>query len=180
MGDPERRGCGRLMALGPGRFATEPQRERPDSPPAGYGVPQEGGTFIDWSHVIDRLTGAQGYWIGTVTRDGRPHVVPIWGCVVADDLYLETGDPNTIKNRNLARNRHVWIHLDDVSDVVMVRGQAIELRALDRDLGVALAAAMHAKYPGYEPAPDSWDDGGMWRIEPEAVLAWKEMPTSTR
>jgi len=30
------------MALGPGRFAAEPARERPESPPESYGVPQEG------------------------------------------------------------------------------------------------------------------------------------------
>jgi len=168
------------MALGPGRFAAEPARERPESPPESYGVPQEGGTFVDWAHVIERLTTAEGYWLGTVTPAGRPHVVPIWGCFVGDDLYLETGDPNTIKNRNLARNQNVWVHLDDVNDAVMVRGRGVELRSLDRDLGEALAAAMGGKYKGYEPTPDSWDNGGMWRIEPETVLAWKAMPTSTR
>jgi hypothetical protein len=163
----------------PGPFSMEPPRERPDSPPEGYGVPQRGGEFIDWGHVIDRLTSAEGYWIGTVTPDDRPHVVPIWGCFVGDDLYLETGDPATIKNRNLRANTNVMIHLDDVNDVVIVRGRAVEIRP-DPDLGVALAQAMHAKYPGYEPTPDSWDGGGMWRIEPESVLAWKAMPTSTR
>jgi pyridoxamine 5'-phosphate oxidase-like protein len=114
-----------------------------------------------------------------VTPASRPHVVPIWGCFVGDDLYLETGDPNTIKNRNLARNQHVWVHLDDVNDAVMVRGRAVEVRP-EPELGAALAAAMHGKYPGYDPTPDSWDNGGMWRIDPESVLAWKEMPTSTR
>jgi nitroimidazol reductase NimA-like FMN-containing flavoprotein (pyridoxamine 5'-phosphate oxidase superfamily) len=168
------------MALGPGRFAVEPERERPDSPPESYGVPRTGGSFVDWSHVIERLAAAEGYWIGTVTPDGRPHVVPIWGCFVGDDLYLETGDPNTIKNRNLRENQNVWVHLDDVNDAVMLRGRATELRSLDRDLGEALAAAMTGKYKGYAPTPDSWDDGGMWRIDPETVLAWKAMPTSTR
>jgi hypothetical protein len=94
--------------------------------------------------VIDRLTSAEGYWIGTVTPDDRPHVVPIWGCFVAHDLYLETGAPGTVKNRNLAANPNVWVHLDDVRDVVIVRGRALEIRP-DRDLGEALAAAMSGK-----------------------------------
>src|SRR5262249_13789561 len=136
-------------------------------------------TFIDWSHVVERLASADGYWIGTVTRSGRPHVVPIWGCVVGGDLYLETGDLNTIKNRNLAANPNVLIHLDGVDDVVMVRWRGVEIRP-DRDLGQALAAAMHDKYRGYDQTPDAWDNGGMWRIDPESVLAWKEMPTATR
>jgi hypothetical protein len=165
--------------MGPGRLAVEPKRERPDSPSKSYGVPRRGGEFIEWAHVIDRLTSAEGYWIGTVTPDDRPHVVPIWGCFVANDLYLETGAPGTVKNRNLALNQNVLIHLDDVNDAVIVRGRAVEVRP-DRDLGVALAAAMHAKYRDYEPEPTSWDGGGMWRIEPETVLAWKAMPTATR
>jgi len=168
------------MALGPGRFAVEPTRERPDSPPRSYGVPRRGGTFIEWPHVIDRLTTSEGYWLGTVTPAGRPHVVPIWGCFVGNDLYLETGAPDTIKNRNLAGNPNVWVHLDDVNDAVMVRGRGVELRSLDRDLGEALAAAMSGKYKGFDPTPDAWDNGGMWRIDPESVLAWKAMPTSTR
>jgi hypothetical protein len=165
--------------MGPGRFATEPPRERPDSPPKSYGVPRKGGTFIEWSHVIDRLTSAEGYWLGTVTPGDRPHVVPIWGCFVAGDLYLETGAPSTIKNRNLRANQNVFVHLDDVNDVVLVRGTAVEIQP-SRELGEALAAAMGGKYKGYDPTPDSWDNGGMWRVEPETVIAWKAMPTSTR
>ena len=165
--------------MGPGRFAVEPRRERPDSPPESYGVPAEGGEFIDWTHVIERLVAAEGYWLGTVTPGNRPHVVPIWGCVVADDLYLETGAPGTVKNRNLRANRNVFVHLDDVSDVVLVRGTAVEI-APSRELALLLAAEMHRKYPGYEPEPTSWDEGGMWRIEPETVIAWSQMPTSTR
>ncbi|HXG26902.1 MAG TPA: pyridoxamine 5'-phosphate oxidase family protein [Candidatus Binatia bacterium] len=168
-----------MPAMGPGRFSVEPPRERPDSPPEGYGVPRTGGEFIDWVHVIDRLTTAEGYWLGTVTPDHRPHVVPIWGCFVAGDLYLETGDPNTIKNRNLRANPNVFVHLDDVNDVVLIRGTAVEI-APSRRLGEALAAAMGGKYSGYDPTPDSWDHGGMWRIEPEAVIAWTTMPTASR
>jgi hypothetical protein len=165
--------------MGPGRFAIEPSRERPDSPPKSYGVPPRGGTFIEWAHVIGRLTSAEGYWLGTVTPDDRPHVVPIWGCFVAADLYLETGAPGTVKNRNLRGNQHVWVHLDDVNDVVLIRGTAVEISP-PPELGQALAAAMSAKYDGYEPTPDSWDNGGMWRIEPDTVMAWTTMPTATR
>jgi hypothetical protein len=71
------------------------------------------------------------------------------------------------------------VHLDDVNDVVLIRGTAVEI-APSPELGVALAAAMGGKYDGYDPTPDSWDNGGMWRIEPDAVIAWTTMPTSTR
>src|SRR2546430_12558835 len=48
-----------------GAFAAEPPRERPDSPPASYGVPRRGGRFVEWSHVIGRLGSADAYWLGT-------------------------------------------------------------------------------------------------------------------
>jgi hypothetical protein len=51
-------------------------------------------------------------------------------------------------------------------------------------LAGALARAMHDKYhalePLYEPAPDSWDEGGLIEVVPRSVLAWKDMPTATR
>ena len=60
VGAPERAGrrAGRPM-MGPGRFAVEPPRERPDSPPKSYGVPRRGGAFIEWAHVIERCTAAE-------------------------------------------------------------------------------------------------------------------------
>ena len=96
-------------------------------------MPRQGGEFIDWSHVIERLHRAEGYWIGTVTP-GRPTARrPDLGTASFDgDLYLETGAPGTIKNRNLAANQNVFVHLDDVNDVVIVRGVAVEIRAGSR------------------------------------------------
>jgi len=169
------------MNLGP--FAVEPPRERPDGPPPSYGVPPQGGEFIDWSVVIDRLTAAEAYWIGTVMPGGRPHVVPVWGTVFEGDLFLETGSPLTLKNRNLRENRNVIVHLDGINDVVIVRGTA-ETIAPDPEFRQRLAAAMKAKYGGqysdYEPEPDRWDLGSAWRVAPESVLAWRDMPTATR
>jgi hypothetical protein len=142
-------------------------------------VPADGGDFVDWSHVLARLEGATAYWIATVTPGGRPHVVPIWGVVVAGDLYLETGDPGTTKSRNLDANPEIVVHLDDADDAVIVRGR-VESFDPRPDLGRKLAAAFAAKYPGYEPAPDAWVEGGLVRVEPRTVLAWRDMPTATR
>jgi hypothetical protein len=166
------------MTIGPGPFEREPARDRPDSPPETYGVPQSGGEWIPWEHVIGRLSDSSAYWLATVTPAGRPHVVPVWGCVIEGHLFLETGDPGTVKNRNLAANAEVVVHLDDVDDAVIVRGHAQAF--IPGPLGPLVAAAMHAKYREYDPAPDSWDAGGMYEVIPRTVLAWKAMPTATR
>jgi nitroimidazol reductase NimA-like FMN-containing flavoprotein (pyridoxamine 5'-phosphate oxidase superfamily) len=162
-----------------GAFQEEPPRERPESPPESYGVPQAGGTFVEWSTVVERLRSATAYWLATVNAAGRPHVVPIWGVLVGGDLYLETGAPGTTKNRNLASNPNVFVHLDNADDAVMVRGRAAAVRP-DTDLGGELAAAFAAKYANYGPSPHAWDEGGLIRIDPDTVLAWRDMPTATR
>lgn len=143
-------------------------------------MPTTGGTFVEWVHVVRRLTDAEGYWLATVTPSGRPHVVPIWGVIVDGELYLETGAPETIKNRNLRQNPNVAVHLDGVTDTIIVRGLAEPIRPDPDSLGAALATAFHAKYPGYDPEPSGWEGGGLFRIVPATVLAWGDMPTATR
>ena len=162
-----------------GAFSREPPRDRPDSPPPSYGVPVHGGAFIEWDHVVERLRSATDYWLATVSADGRPHVVPIWGVVVDDELYLEIGAPETRKSRNLVSNDRVVVHLDDAHDAVILHGRA-QATAPDGELGTALASAFRGKYPGYEPGPTDWAHGGLVRIEPATLLAWGDMPTATR
>ena len=142
-------------------------------------MPARGGEWVAWGHVVERLRAAEGYWLATVTPAGRPHAVPIWGVLVDDDLFLETGDMQTVKNRNLAVNRAVRIHLDGVNDVVIVRGHAHPY-VPDPPLAARLAVAYSAKYPGYAPTPDAWNEGGLMLVEPDSVLAWGEIHTATR
>jgi hypothetical protein len=167
------------MTTASGSLSIPPQRERPATPDRTYGVPAVGGEFIDWDHVIERLESAKAYWLVTVTPDGRPHAVPIWGVLVADDLFLEVGSPSTAKSRNLEANREIEVHLDDADDVVIARGTA-EPAIPGPSLGAAIAAAMTAKYPDYKPAPTDWDHGGLIRVVPRTILAWRDMPTATR
>jgi len=163
----------------PGAFARELPAERPRTPDASYGVPERGGSMIEWAASIARLRDAEGYWLATTRSDGSPHVVPVWGVIADDDLYLETGAATTAKVRNLAERPAVAIHLDGVNDAVILHGLAVPCRP-DAALGVTLAALFAAKYAGYAPDPSDWDDGGLHRIEPRVMLAWRDMPTATR
>ena len=79
-------------------------------------------------HRVERLRTAEAYWLATTGPDRAPHVVPVWGVLVDDDLYLETGAANTKKVRNLAANSAVAIHLDGINDALIVHGTAVACR----------------------------------------------------
>jgi hypothetical protein len=99
--------------------------------------------------------------------------------MVDNDLYLETGGRNTVKARDLAANPRVAVHLDGINDALIVHGRAVDCRP-DPALAASLASAFAAKYAGYTPGPKDWDEGGLHRIEPRVMLAWRDMPTATR
>jgi hypothetical protein len=162
----------------PHAFRHRPEAERPTSPPASYGVPQQGGEMVDWPFVEERLTNARNYWLGTVGAAGRPHTAPIWGVFVDEDLFLETS-PQTRKARNLVARPAVTVHVELGDEAVIVEGHASDFRP-DRALGGPLATAFATKYPGYVPAPDAWDRGSLYLVIPQTVFAWRDMPTATR
>ena len=70
----------------------------------------------------------------------------------------KTGAAATIKNKNLALHPEIAVHLDGIDDVVLIRGRATPA-APDAELGTAVAAAFHEKFPGYEPGPTAWEHG---------------------
>ena len=135
--------------------------------------------MIDWPRCLERLQTADAYWLATVSPAARPRVVPVWGVLVRDDLYLETGAPNTAKVRDIVANDAVAVHLDGVNDALIIHGQAVDCRP-DEGLGRELADAFARKYSGYTPNPGDWRNGGLHRIEPSVMLAWRDMPTATR
>ena len=50
--------------------------------------------------------------VSTTRADGRPHVAPVWFALDGDDLIFTTGE-TTVKGRNLLRDPHVAICVDD-------------------------------------------------------------------
>ena len=110
-----------------GAFGQAPPAERPRTPDVAYGVPVHGGSMVEWADSVERLRTAEAYWLATTGPDKAPHVVPVWGVLVGDDLYLETGAASTKKVRNLAANPAVALHLDGVNDALIVHGTAVGL-----------------------------------------------------
>jgi nitroimidazol reductase NimA-like FMN-containing flavoprotein (pyridoxamine 5'-phosphate oxidase superfamily) len=117
---------------------------------------------------------AQHYWISTTGPDGRPHATPVDGLWIEDRLYFG-GSPGTRRNRNLAANPAVVVHLESATDVVILHGDARELRTPDRKLVERLVNDSAKKY-GYAPKPEDFATGGTYVVHPRVVFAWKQFP----
>lgn len=160
------------------RSAAPPSAQTPSASrprlPAAYGVPAGARDLLPWSHVVARMQMAPHYWICTVDPAGHPHAVPVDGLWLNDRLYFG-GSPATRRNRNLAANPHVCVHLESASDVVMLQGTAALLTP-DRALATRLADASREKY-GYAPPPGDYEAMGVHVFRPQLVFAWQRFPT---
>ena len=153
------------------------ERGRPHMP-EGYGVPEDNETLLPWSWAVERLEQARNYWFSTTRSDGRPHAMPAWAVWLDGTLYFE-GSPETRRARNLATNPAIVVHLESGDEVVILEGEAREASPPERSLAERLAAAFTAKYAAshdYRPAPDQWDNGGLWALRPSVAFAWSEFP----
>ena len=156
---------------------AEPERSRPVMP-AGYGVPEGDEGLLAWSWAVERLESARNYWFSTTRPDGRPHAMPAWAVWLDGVLYFE-GSPETRRARNIAANPALVVHLESGDEVVILEGEAREAGRPERALAERLAAAFGAKYGAthaYRPAPDQWDNGGLWGMRPRVAFAWREFP----
>jgi hypothetical protein len=159
----------------------KPAQAKPDAGPVasrphipGYGIPKDRKGLLPWSHVTERMMKAKHYWISTVGPDGRPHATPVDGLWLQDRLYFG-GSPTTRRNRNLAANAAVCVHLESATDVLILHGDADELRS-DRDVAERLAEASREKY-GYALSPEEYEKAeGVYVFRPRMVLAWTQFP----
>jgi PPOX class probable F420-dependent enzyme len=92
--------------------------------------------------------------LATVDADGRPHVVPI--CPVLDgDLILFATDEESVKVRNIRRNPHVALVVDDYLED-WSRLRAVMIRAMARVLDHGpewdrVRSLLYEKFAQYEP-----------------------------
>ena len=154
---------------------SQPQTSRPHIP--GYGIPKTMKGILPWSYVTERMEKAHNYWIGTTDPQGKPHATPVWG-VWLDGTFFFDGSPKTRRGRNLAKNPNIVVHLENGTEAVILQGQAHEIQGVDKELATRQAAAYGAKYAasGYEPTPDTWDKGGLYRMKIHQAFAWSKFP----
>lgn len=102
-----------------------PKAERPDM--AGYGVTEDPKGLLAWSWAEERLRNSRNYWLTTVSREGRPHSMPIWGIWLSDrERFWFSAAATSRKVRNLSQDPRAVVAPSDAVEVVSVEGRAIE------------------------------------------------------
>ena len=151
---------------------TEPKADRPHIP--GYGVPEGKKGMLAWSHVTERMTAAQNYWVATVSPDGHPHATPVWGIWLENKLYFG-GGPDTKRSRNLRQTPVACVHLESGTDVLILHGEVRSIAGLAPELIARLIDLSGEKY-GYRPKPEEYEAPGGFVFTPGVVLAWTQFP----
>lgn len=119
--------------------------------------------------------------LGTVRRDGRPHVAPIWIDLDDDDSVVFTTGAGTVKGRALQADPRVAICVDDDRppfSYVLIEGTA----ALSTDLDDMLlwATRIGGRYMGEDRAEEfgrrnAVDTELLVRVTPTRVVAHKNL-----
>lgn len=147
-----------------------PVASRPYMP--GYGIvgPAEGRGLLPWAWAEERLAASHDYWVATVTPDGRPHVMPVWG-VWDDAAVWFSSSSQSRKTRNLAANPRAAITTDNPLQPVVVEGN-VE-RVVDHETISSFASRVNEKY-GTEYSVDFFADNACLRVSPLWAFALDE------
>ena len=146
-----------------------PRVEKPTIPP-DYGNPTE---RLTWEEVEERLKTAPVYWLASTRPDGRPHVIPRDGVWIDGALYYG-GSPQTVHYKNISKNPQVVAHVGDGMEAFMVEG-VVETEMPSEEKARLIADKSFEKYPQYGEMDPSMYMGGVSRLRPRRVLAWKTL-----
>jgi hypothetical protein len=119
----------------------KPKASRPKIP--DYGIEEGRKNLLPWRWAEERLANTKNYFLSTVRRDGRPHVMPIWGVWIAGQFYFSTGK-DSVKARNLAANPHCVLCPGGADEAVILEG--IAETVLDKKMLTKFARVYVDKY----------------------------------
>jgi hypothetical protein len=149
--------------------AAEPIASRPYMP--GYGTlpATEGSGLLPWSWALERLTRSHDYWLATVTPQGVPHLMPVWGVWHQDALWFSSANGSR-KSRNIGAEPRCSLSTDNPIEPVVVHGRA--RRAADEHELSVMLAAENAKY-GTSYGPEMVDPAAnsVFVLQPEWAFA---------
>jgi nitroimidazol reductase NimA-like FMN-containing flavoprotein (pyridoxamine 5'-phosphate oxidase superfamily) len=147
----------------------QPSAARPYMPGYGIAAATEGSGLLPWAWAEERLTTSHDYWLASVTPQGLPHLMPVWG-VWHDDLLWFSSSNGSRKARNLAVHSWCSVATDNPLEPVVVQGRA--RRVSDPAELAAILAAENSKY-GTSYGPEMVDpaSNSVFALRPEWVFA---------
>ena len=122
----------------------------------------------EWQSIVEQIRLSRNYWICSVSPDGSPHALPVWGLWFKDQLYFVTKRASK-KGRNLLANPKVAIHLESGDDVIAFEGKVEEVT--DPYHLAKVAAAYAEKYNGDQILPDI---EVVFQLIPRFAFTWLE------
>jgi len=119
-----------------------------------YGVKRETWQPLPWSWAAERLAVNKNFWVVTVSGEGRPHALPVWGVWDDDEhRFAFSCSPNARKARNLAQNPQAVVMSEDTVECLSVEGRAAPV--LDQARREQWAEMYVTKYRTYSEALDA-------------------------
>ena len=102
---------------------SRPHARQPDM--SGYGVDAATWSPLQWDWARSRLEPARNYWLVTVSGDGRPHSLPVWGVWNDTDLQFSFScAPTAHKARNIEQNPRIVVTTESTVECLSVEGIA--------------------------------------------------------
>jgi hypothetical protein len=134
----------------------------------GYGIldADAGSGLLPWAWATGRLAASHDYFVATVTPEGRPHLMPVWGVWAGGSLWF-SASPASRKARNLDADARVALATDDALAPVVVEGTA--RRISDPAAVERFAAWVNAKYDS-DYSVQFFADNACFEVVPEAVF----------
>lgn len=121
-----------------------------------------------WQMIAESVRLSRNYWICTVSPDGSPHALPVWGIWLDNELYFVTKRASK-KGRNLQANPKVAIHLESGDDVIAFQGRVVEVS--DPSHLAKVASAYSDKYNGDQIYSDI---EAVFQLIPHFAFTWLE------
>jgi PPOX class probable F420-dependent enzyme len=137
----------------------------------GYGIlpADQGSGLMPWTEAEQRLSLSHDYWVATVRPDGRPHVMPVWGVWLDQQLWFSSSRGSR-KGRNLADDPRCTVTTDDARNPVVVDGAAE--RVVDAERIAAFVDAVNTKYDASVTVEfQDPEVNGTYAVRPATVIA---------
>ena len=98
-----------------------------------YGVETPSWAPLSWSWAVERLVANRNFWIVTVSSEGGPHALPVWGVWDSgESRFSFSCGPRSRKARNLAANPRAAIMTEDTVECISVEGRAAPVHDTER------------------------------------------------